>query len=337
MKKPTISVAATTGLLAAISDEGADPDPILRAVGLERSALENRDGFIATATFAHMLEEAARATHDDSFGLHFGVRFDPKDIGALLYVVLHSETVGLAMHNIERYVHIHNNAARVSVEIEGDRAHLRYHVVANGTTFSMRQHNEYSMGVLLSTFRMIGGDEWRPLEVQFEHGPLRDTAEHSRVCRCPVLFGMPANAMVVQHDFLGRVLPHADPKLYRVLNQYVERLSSELPREMDWLAAVRNAIAEAMLEGDPKRVRVARKLSISTRTLERRLKEHEIVYSAVVDDTRRQFALTYLKDRKHSLTEIAFLLAYSEVSAFNRAFKRWTGATPARYRERNAR
>ncbi len=71
---------------------------------------------------------------------------------------------------------------------------------------------------------------------------------------------------------------------------------------------------------------------MSPRTLQRHLKERGTDFKNLVDDTRRRFALTYLKDRRNSLTEIAFLLGYSDASAFNRAFKRWTGLTPLAYR-----
>jgi AraC-like DNA-binding protein len=162
-------------------------------------------------------------------------------------------------------------------------------------------------------------------------------AEHSRVFRCPVRFGCAANELVVENDFIERLVPLADARLYRILKQHVERILAELPGDDDWLSAVRNAIAAAMLEGDPKRMRVARRLAISTRTLERRLNEHGVVYRQLVDDTRRVFAMEYLNDRNQSLTEIAFLLGYSEVSAFHRAFRRWTGSTPSEYRERHAR
>jgi AraC-like DNA-binding protein len=77
---------------------------------------------------------------------------------------------------------------------------------------------------------------------------------------------------------------------------------------------------------------VARKIALSPRTLQRRLKEQSLDFKGLVDDTRRRFSLNYLKDPQHTLTEIAYLLGYSEVSAFNRAFKRWTGTTPVSYR-----
>jgi AraC-like DNA-binding protein len=100
------------------------------------------------------------------------------------------------------------------------------------------------------------------------------------------------------------------------------------------LGSVRRAISDAMREGSPSLIRVAGKLAMSPRTVERRLSAHGAVFRALVDDTRRRLALDYLKRRRHTLTEIAFLLGYSEVSAFNRAFKRWTGSTPSRYGRR---
>jgi AraC-like DNA-binding protein len=124
-------------------------------------------------------------------------------------------------------------------------------------------------------------------------------------------------------------------KLYRVLKRHVERMLRDAPRRDDLPGVVARAIGEAMREGEPRLERIAAKLAVSPRTLERRLKEHRASYKDLLDDTRRRFAVAYLKDRRHSLSEIAFLLGYSEVSAFNRAFKRWTGSTPAGYRGRS--
>lgn len=322
-----------TGLLETIAAAGGDPDHILRMFGLERSALTNSEGFIASSIFARMLEEAARATADECFGLHFGEHFNPKDIGPLVYVVLNSPTVAAAIHNIERYLHIHNEAAKLSFSIEGQQGYLRF-LLADLAIDSTRQHNEYSMAVVLNTFRIVAGSHWTPREVQFVHEAPEHTSEHLRVFGAPVLFGCASNALVMEREFIERQVPAADQRLYRILKQHAERVLSETPRESDLIAAVRRAIAESMREGNPKLDRVIKKLLMSPRTLERRLKEHGVVFKKLVDDTRRRFALNYLRDRKHRLTEIAFLLGYSQVSAFNRAFKRWTGSTPLEHRRK---
>jgi AraC-like DNA-binding protein len=89
-----------------------------------------------------------------------------------------------------------------------------------------------------------------------------------------------------------------------------------------------------MRDGDPTLTQVARKIALSPRTLQRRLKDYGTDFKRLVDDTRRRLSLNYLKNPEHTFTEIAYLLGYSEASAFNRAFKRWTGATPSDYRSR---
>jgi AraC-like DNA-binding protein len=105
-----------------------------------------------------------------------------------------------------------------------------------------------------------------------------------------------------------------------------------MPREDSLLASVRRATAETMRDGNLKLARVAKQMAMSARTLQRQLKERGVDFKQLTDETRRRFAINYLKERKNTLTEVAFLLGYSEVSAFNRAFKRWTGSTPLEYR-----
>ena len=112
-----ISISATTGLPDTIRASGADPVLVLRAAGIELSAIADVEGFIPASVFAHVLDEAARATADDFFGLHFGEQFDPKDVGALAYGVLNSPTVAAAIANLVRYMRIHNRGAEISLSI----------------------------------------------------------------------------------------------------------------------------------------------------------------------------------------------------------------------------
>jgi AraC-like DNA-binding protein len=170
------------------------------------------------------------------------------------------------------------------------------------------------------------------VEVQLAHPAPPHVSEHARVFRAPVSFGCATNAVVIEREFVERQVPAADERLYPVLRRYLDGVLKEMPPEEGLLAAVRRIVGELMRDGDPTLVQVARKLDMGPRTLQRRLKEDRVDFRALVDDTRRRFALNYLRDRKHTLTEIAYLLGYSEVSAFNRAFRRWTGATPSDYR-----
>lgn len=123
---PMISLRAASGLLDAVRAAGADSDQLLEAFKLDPSVFSNADGVISCSLFARLLEEAARVTGDCCFGLHFGERFNVKNIGPLTYAVLNSPTVGAGDENVARYLKLYNQAAKVSRVIEGERAYLQY-------------------------------------------------------------------------------------------------------------------------------------------------------------------------------------------------------------------
>ena len=329
-----ISSAAAAGFVEAIEAAGRDPDDVLRPVGLDRSAVSDRHGFIPSAAFTLALEEAARVTGDDCFGLHFGERYHPKDIGALAYVVLNSPTIAVAFENVARYLRIYNEAATVSF-VQGDKHAFLQHQLRDVPLQRRRQHEEYALTVGLAVIRMMAGSEWRPLEVWFEHEAPPRTSEHARVFGAPVLFRCDGNVMVIERDFCDRQVPTADRRLYPILEDYLERQLEKRPTENRFVVSVRTAIGNAMKEGEPKVTDVAAAIGLSVRTLQRRLGESGVDYRALVDDIRHELALRYLRDRRHTLSDVAYLLGYSEISAFSRAFRRWTGATPSDYRRRN--
>ena len=124
----------------------------------------------------------------------------------------------------------------------------------------------------------------------------------------------------------------ADAALAQVLDRYVRERIERAPTEDDFATLVRSTIRRAVGSGDLGAEHAARSLGVSTRTLHRRLREQRTTYQRLLNDVRRDAALVHLEEGRLSLGEIAFVLGYSEPSAFHRAFKRWTGETAASYR-----
>jgi AraC-like DNA-binding protein len=326
-----IAATVATGLARAIQSAGVDPGRLLQKLGLDNSVLLNPDGFLPCSVFADALEEAAQLTGDDCFGLHFGERTNPKNIGPLVYAVLNSPTMAAGFETAARYLHVHNESAKLSLSVDQNLAYLRHSYLNLERTWP-RQFSEYGMAVALGVVRIMAGSQWTPREVQFAHAEPKQRAEHLRVFGAPVIFGCACNSLVMEREFLDRTVPAADPRLHAILRRYLDDVLSRIPREDGIVASIRKAVAETMRDGNPKLTRVANKLATSPRTMQRQLAQYGLEFKELLDDTRRQFALEYLKDAENTLTEIAFLLGYSEVSAFNRAFKRWTGSTPSSYR-----
>jgi AraC-like DNA-binding protein len=327
---PMISVAAATGLREAIVRAGGKPDEILEPLGLRRTILSNPHGLIAAASFARALEDAARLTGDDCFGLHFGTQYHPKNAGPLAYVVLNSPTMAAAFENTARYMRVHNEAAAVSFERDGRWAYLRHRL--DLPVEQCRQNAEFSLALGLGLIRLMVGSDWSPAEVRFAHKPPPSSGEHSRIFGAPVRFECDTSAFVIEAEMCDRHVPAADPRLYPIMVRYLDRILESMPSEESVVSAVRKCIGELMRSGEPTLQKTANGLVVGPRTLQRRLGQCGVDFTDLVADTRRRFALQYLADRRHTLTEVAFLLGYSEVSAFNRAFKRWTGSTPSEYR-----
>jgi len=331
LRKPVISLTAATGIVEAIEAGGADADAVLRPFGLDRRRLLNPQGFMPSADFARLLDSAAVATGNDGFGLRFGARFNPKDVGPLTYVILHSPTVGVALANAGRYLRVHNTGAAVAYLRQPPVALLQHELF--GVPVELRrQHSEYSLAIALQTVRLMAGSAWSPLEVQFEHKAPADTSAHVEVFGAPVSFECPAGAFVVDLEFAERQVPAADARLYPTLTRYLDDLLQAMPAEDTFLASLRRAIGETLRHGPPDLSTVAHEVALGARTLQRRLTDAGLDFKTLVDDTRHRLALRYIADPKHTLTEVAYLLGYSETSAFNRAFRRWTGSTPLQYR-----
>jgi AraC-like DNA-binding protein len=263
--------------------------------------------------------------------LRFGASSNPKNIGALAYAVFNSPTVKAAFEIAGRYIHLHNEAAEVVFSEENQLSYFSYRV--NNLNFDEpRQFVEYGMAAALNTLRVMVGSQWSPREVHFTHDAPATASEHARLFRAPVIFACSTNAFVMEREFCTQPIPTADPYLFKILSRYLEHVLRHMPKADGRLESVRRKIAEALKDGSPKLSYVAKALAMSPRTLQRQLNICGTDFRTLVDDTRRHFAIDYLKDADNTLTQIAFLLGYSEASVFNRSFKRWTGRTPFDYR-----
>jgi AraC-like DNA-binding protein len=332
-RAPKISAAVLAGLPEAIERAGGSGDEILARLGLPRQALADSRGYMPAARFAQVLEEAARLTADDCFGLHFGERYHPKNIGPLAYVVLNSPTMAAAFANIARYLRVHNEAAEVTFDRDERWAYLTQTMALPAE--ACRQQVEFSGAVAVGLIRLMIGTDWSPAEVRFTHARPVRADEHARVFRAPVRFECEHTALVVDAEICERQVPAADARLYTIMLRYVEQMLDTLPREPALVARARECIGDLMRDGEPRLAQFAKALGLRPPTVQRRLKTGGVGFRALVDDTRRRLAARYLADPNNTVTDVAFLLGYSEVSAFNRAFKRWTGRTPTAHRRRD--
>ena len=149
-----------------------------------------------------------------------------------------------------------------------------------------------------------------------------------------MLFNQPRMEVYTPPSFLQLPLRQSDPVLEMLMQEQAQKLLGQLPEPDKFVTLVRDCVAKHAKEGELSIERAARSFNMSSRTLHRRLREKGITFKALSDMTRQQLAEAYMDDNELALAEVAWLLGYSEQSAFTRAFRRWHHMAPNEWRSR---
>jgi AraC-like DNA-binding protein len=326
----TIQARAASKIIRAAAEAGVKSEELLRAARLDPVVLEDPENRVPYSQHVALYELGARLTGDDYFGLHVAERADPGMFDILGYLGMVSMTFGEALKRLVRYYRIWSDGAVHDLVVEGQRARLIY-TITDASIHECRHECEASLAIPVMLCRRAGGIDWRLEEVRFRHTPPADIAEHKRIFRAPVRFNCPVNELVFTRSYLDLTLIRGDSGLISVLDRQAEDLLARLPKPECFIDKVRRLLKEAP-KVDPGLSELARQLGTTERTLQRKLKEEGASYQSLVREVRCALSEQYLRKPEVAISEIAYLLGFSETSAFHRAFRRWTGITPKEYR-----
>ncbi len=190
---------------------------------------------------------------------------------------------------------------------------------------------DLASGVSLS--RQVSPRPFAPIEVYFKHSAPKTIKHHEAYFGCPVHFGADKDAMLLSRHSLLEPNVLGDEGITRFLVSHLDQELAQIDDTPALQAQTKGEIACALSDGLPKMADIARRMGLSARSFHRRLAEHGLSFQTLTEETRREIATAMLEEERYSLSDIAFLTGYSEQSAFNRAFKRWMGVTPAAYRK----
>ena len=309
-----------------------EPEALLASVGLsadtDRSAWAGES--VDEDAYYSLLERVA-GDHDPELPFRYADALRPDDLGALGLALKTAPTVADALARLVRYVLVLSDTLEYELLDE-----------PSGRVFALigRPHhrrgaalaNECALGAVTSALRSIVGKHLVPDEVTFRHVAPADDEPHRAYFGCPVSFEAPLDGIHLAPELLGQATLLADDGLSSYLLARLEDLKAHAS-ERSLVAEVRSAIADALPEGQPSKSAVARRLGMSERTLHRRLAEERESFQDLVTGVRREAAESLLGSGRHRVVEVAFLTGFSDQTAFTRAFKRWTGLTPAAFRE----
>lgn len=326
-----VLAAAATGTVSFFEKSGGDVDRIFGRAGVSTDDLENPLAELNLKSYCALFEEAARQTGNDNIGLRFGHGFQPRQLGVLGYAALSAPTIAAALRNLERFFPAHQGLTSFRLIQESGILWLSYRII-DSRIEQRRQDAELSLGMFCNIFKTALGADWAPLEVRFEHPRPDGAGEHEMLFGAPVEFGRRTNAFAFRRSDLDALMPDQDPYLASVVERFLQSRCELQASPQDFAQAVKNEIRMHLGETLPTMADISRLFGMPETTFQKQLRERGLSFGDILKAARQELALHYMADTDMPLTEIASSLGYSELSAFSRAFRNWTGMSPMRYR-----
>jgi AraC-like DNA-binding protein len=322
-------------LLEAAEARGVTPVMLARAAGLPENALDALPESLSARDYVRLMDAGAELANDPHFGLHVGERVKLGTYNVYGLILLSCRDFGQALQQTMRFEGLAHDLGRSDLSVDGGMAEYRW-------KSAIPQASRHLAESVFAGIRVFGnwlaGQPLPAADLAFAHAEPADTSEHERIFGGKIRFGAAVHAARFDAALLSWPVPNADIGLYPVLQQHAEQLLREkergerAAREGSIVAQVRSAIVRNLAQDRVRLPLIAEELSITQRTLQRKLKEAGVSFQQVLDQIRSELAQDYLKQGNLSISEIAFLLGFQEQSSFNHAFKEWTGVNPGAWR-----
>lgn len=313
--------------------QGHSVEPVIAAMGVEAAALEDRDGRIPRRSWLRAFEVAVEVTGDADLGLRVGESIRPTHLGALGYILMSCESMKQAAELDVRWHSLVADGERLDYGRDGELSR-RTLFLPEGEPPPPACAAACAAAASVSFVRWLAGagadDGLRRVALPYPAPASR--AGHDAFFRCELVFDAPHVTVWRNPAVLRKPLAQADPSLRARMEERATKLAAERSASDQLITRVRDLVARDIRDAVPELEVVATALDLAPRVLKKRLADRSTSYTKIVDDTRRQLALGYIADASLTLVDVAYLCGFSEQSAFNRAFKRWTGVPPGNYR-----
>jgi AraC-like DNA-binding protein len=318
--------------LSYLDRRGIDAEPALFGAGLSRRQLSENDIGVSVASQYRFLELAATEANDHLLGLHVAAEMDMRAIGILFYIVGSSPTVSEALENLAHYSATTNEALVLEMFRQKHEVILAIRHVQE----FYEPHQQFFELLALWFNRTLNRQtnvDFAPLRVTFTHARDAGLREVHRLLRCPVEFAQTVDSWVLPQRIIDLPVVSGDSHLLRILTVHADELLTERRSVTGLQRMAADQLISLLPSGESRAAAVAQRLNMSTRSFTRQLAKEGTTFGEILERLRRRLASRYLAHDRMSIKQIAWLLGYSQVGAFNHAYRRWTGTSPARARQ----
>lgn len=325
------------GILKLIADyldeQGFDSNAVFAPFGILPDDLKNNMYPISLQTQGKILQTAEALTGCDHLGLLIGQKAQFSNIGPLRFLVLNAPTMRDAMQSLFSYGRMWYRGQKLDLLEEHGYARICMNI--DSDIPSKGQYQTAYLVAMVSIIEMILGQTWRPSLVRISYPKPASAHLYEKVFGCPVWFGQSQHEILFPASQLDQQRTGHDQQLDHFLRQHLLTLKSR--EHVDMIGQICKIIEELLPRRHCTVERVAEYFSMHRFTLYRYLAKHHTTFEELLETTRQKSAIHYLKNKNLMLIEVANLVGYDDQANFTRAFKRWYGITPGRWRRANIR
>ena len=323
------TTATVRMVLKACDAVNVDTDKLLKVAGISRQTAEDPDGEVSFEQMRAFWMTAFNMSSDPYLAMRAAEKIKIGDYKCWDYLTVHATTLGQSLEYFCRYMLLMNTW--IGWEINKGKEFVTLRMISSAGVIPPPSY-EFVFSACTIRSRFLAGDNWAPTQVKFPFQIKPNPEIHRDFFKCDVQYDAPTGEYIVDIDSWNKELPNGDEQLLQVLDQHARMLLANRPMPDDFIGKVKQEIIKDLHGGEATRETIAKRLNMSSRTLQRRLEEQGIAFADLLDEIRTELAKNKLQGSDLSLAEIGFLLGFSEQSSFTRAFKRWTGKTPLEYR-----
>lgn len=335
MSDPTPKQVNTTiasyalAIQKALEANGFDAGDLFDAVGLDRTPGNDPLDRLTTAQVAEIFNESVKRSGNPAFGLTVARFLHPSSVHALGYALLASSTLRDACERLVYYFRLASTNGQYRIEESEDRFCLILEAMAEGVSpETVDAWNAF----IVHLFRMIYKPDLKPLSVRLTRScPPGCEAQYQRSFHVPVDFDAPHCEICLDRSVVDEPLMGGNREIASQHDKIIQDNIAVLDKG-DIITSVKRAIVQFLPSENCSRERVARELAMSPSRLQQKLAEQGTSFQDLLGQIRQSLALDYMEQSRVSITEMSFLLGFSDTSSFTRAFRRWTGKSPRDYR-----
>ncbi|MDH5721389.1 MAG: AraC family transcriptional regulator [Spirochaetia bacterium] len=333
--KFTISVSVLYSFLQTVKSYNIDENRLLKECGMSLTILSSPDNRFSLDQYDRLVKKAVELSGDTFFGLRLGREFDIGTGNIVTYMIRNCSNLRDATKKYIEYQKIVGETYDLSLSTQEENAIIsikapKEDIIDNRHIF------EAILTAIYKTGNEMIAPELKLKEAHFKSPKPPLTDEYNKIFNCTLKWKMPEYSIIFDKKFLDVPLKQPNKELLTMLENQARTALRKLKGKETFTEKVTKILSELNFSENLKIEYVAQKIPVSVRTLQLKLKEENTSFQQIVDEIRRQIAISHLKSNTASIKEISYLLGFSEPAAFQKAFKKWSGQAPGRFRKANA-